>query len=68
MITEKAMLNMGENAKRIGPVVHRRAGEIYCCFFENFCDDRWDCRCCFEDIIHAMTVIHWDQNKSTAAK
>lgn len=36
MITGKAILNMGENAVRIGPVVHRRTGELYCCFLRVF--------------------------------
>lgn len=36
MITGKTILNMGENAVRIGPVVHRRTGELYCCFLRVF--------------------------------
>lgn len=32
LITGKVLLNLGENTIRIGPVVHRRTGELYCCF------------------------------------
>lgn len=37
-------------------------------FSKKFHGDRWDCSCCFEDITHAVTVIHCDQDKPTAAK